>query len=175
MQRAERAARRPYHPNPASAPTRKIMPQSPSGVRTARGSAEQPVPLLLQRLDTLTQDRQVLEQDAHELLARWRSAFPAGRLPFYLARLTGESLTLLRWRRTASTPGAGGRRFELLDAAEEALREQPPDVRKAVFEFEWRRVAINFDYALSAYERDRLIELLRQRRRLAEARKLLGA
>lgn len=151
------------------------MPQPPSGAGAARGSAEQPVPLLLQRLDTLTQDRQVLEQDAHELLARWRSAFPAGRLPFYLARLTGESLTLLRWRRTASTPGAGGRRFELLDAAETALREQPPAVRQAVFEFERRRVTINFDYALSAYERDRLIELLRQRRRLAEARKLLGA
>ena len=151
------------------------MPQPASGTSAMRASAGQPVPLLLQRLDELTQIRQVLEQDAHELLARWRSAFPAQRLPFYLARLSGESLTLLRWRRRATTPGAGGRRFELLDAAETALHEQSPAVRRAVFEFERQRVALNYDYALCAYERERLIELLRQRRRLAEARKLLGA
>ena len=141
---------------------------------TSRSKAEQPVPLLLQRLDELTQQRMALEQDAAQLLARWRSNFSTARLPFYLARLTGESLTLLRWRRTASTPGAGGRRFELLDATEAALREQPSAVRQAIFEIERRRIAINHDYALTAYEHARLIELLRQRRRLAEARKLLG-
>ncbi len=142
---------------------------------TDRFDAEQPVPLLLQRLDELTQRRLTLEQDAQQLLARWRSSFSVGRLPFYLARLTGESLTLLRWRRTASTPGVGGRRFELLDASEAALHEQPSAVRHAIFEIERRRIAINHDYALTAYEHARLIELLRQRRRLAEARKLLGA
>lgn len=151
------------------------MPQPLSGTGVSRASTEQSVPLLLQRLDVLTQRRQMLEQEAQELLARWRSVFPTTRLPFYLARLTGESLTLLRWRRTARTPGAGGRRFELLDAAETALHEQSPDIRRAVFEFERRRVAINFEFALCAYEHARLIELLRQRRRLAEARKLLGA
>ena len=140
-----------------------------------RSNAEQPVPLLLQRLDELTQQRLTLEQDAQQLLARWRSSFSARRLPFYLARLTGESLTLLRWRRTASSSGAGGRRFELLDATEAALREQPSAVRHAIFEIERRRVAINHDYALTVYEHTRLIELLRQRRRLAEARKLPGA
>lgn len=150
------------------------MPQLTSGTSTSRPAAEQPVPLLLQRLDMLTQRRQALEQDAHELLARWHSAFPSRQMPFYLARLTGESLTLLRWRRAASTPGAGGRRFELLDAAETAVRDQPPAIRKSLFEFERRRVTINYDYALSAYEHDRLTELLRQRRRLAEARKLIG-
>lgn len=142
---------------------------------TARSDAEQPVPLLLQRLDELTQRRITLEQDAQQLLARWRSSFSAGRLPFYLARLTGESLTLLRWRRTASTPGAGGRRFELLDATDATLRDQSRAVRHAIFEIERRRIAINHDYALTAYEHARLIELLCQRRRLAEARKLLGA
>lgn len=142
---------------------------------TARSNAEQPVPLLLQRLDELTQRRLALEQDAQQLLARWRSGFSAARLPFYLARLTGESLTLLRWRRTASTPGAGGRRFELLDATEAALSGVTSAVRQAIFEIERRRIAINHDYALTAYEHARLIELLRQRRRLAEARKLPGA
>lgn len=142
---------------------------------TIRSNAEQPVPLLLQRLDELTQQRQVLEQDAQQLLAHWRSSFAAARLSFYLARITGESLTLLRWRRTASTPGAGGRRFELLDAADAALRGQASAVRQAIFEIERRRIAINYDYALTAYEHARLIELLRQRRRLAEARKLPGA
>lgn len=142
---------------------------------TARSDAEQPVPLLLQRLDELSQRRLVLEQDAQQLLASWRSGFSAGRLPFYLARLTGESLTLLRWRRTASTPGAGGRRFELLDAPGATLHEQPHAMRQAIFEIERRRITINHDYALTAYEHARLIELLRQRRRLAEARKLPGA
>lgn len=142
---------------------------------TARSDAEQPVPLLLQRLDELTQRRLALEQDAQQLLSRWRSGFSTGRLPFYLARLTGESLTLLRWRRTASTPGAGGRRFELMETTEVVLHEQPRATRQAIFEIERRRIAINHDYALTAYEHARLIELLRQRRRLAEARKLLGA
>ncbi|MGQ0700579.1 MAG: hypothetical protein ACT4PZ_20355 [Panacagrimonas sp.] len=151
------------------------MPQLPYGTGTAGPVAEQPVPLLLQRLDMLTQRRQMLEQDAHELLAHWRSAFPPGRMPFYLARLTGESLTLLRWRRAASTPGVGGRRFELLESAETVVRDQQPGARKALFEFERRRMTINYDYALSVYEHGRLTELLRQRRRLAEARKLLGA
>lgn len=142
---------------------------------TIRSNAEQPVPLLLQRLDDLTQQRQVLEQHAQQLLARWRSSFSAARLSFYLARLTGESLTLLRWRRKASTPGAGGRRFELLDVTEVVLHEQPSALRHAIFEIERRRITINHDYALTAYEHARLIELLRQRRRLAEARKLPGA
>jgi len=142
---------------------------------TARSDADQPVPQLLQRLDELTQRRLTLEQDAQQLLAHWRSRFSAGRLPFYLARLTGESLTLLRWRRTASTPGAGGRRFELLDATDATLHEQPRAVQQAIFEFERRRTAINYDYALAAYEHARLTELLRQRRRLVAARKLLGA
>lgn len=142
---------------------------------TARSNAEQPVPLLLQRLDELTQRRLVLEQNAQQLLARWRSLFSAARLPFYLARLTGESLTLLRWRRTARTSGAGGRRFELLDATEAALHEQSHAVRQAIFDIERQRITINHDYALTAYEHARLIELLRQRRRLAEARKLPGA
>ena len=162
--------RRPLPPKPCdSRATHMGLPQT-----TSRSKAEQPVPLLLQRLDELTQQRMALEQDAQQLLARWRSSFSAAGLPFYLARLTGESLTLLRWRRTASTPGAGGRRFELLDATEAALREQPSAVRQAIFEIERRRIAINHDYALTAYEHARLIELLRQRRRLAEARKLLG-
>jgi len=141
----------------------------------ARSNADQPVPLLLQRLDELTQRRLTLEQDAQQLLARWRSSFSAGRLPFYLARLTGESLTLLRWRRTANTAGAGGRRFELLDATDATLREQSRAVQHAIFEIERRRIAINHDYALTAYEHARLIALPCQRRRLAEARKLLGA
>lgn len=142
---------------------------------TARSHAEQPVPLLLQRLDELTQRRLLLEQNAQQLLARWRSRFATMQLPFYLARLTGESLTLLRWRRTASTSGAGGRRFELLDASDATLQEQPRAVRQAIFEIERKRISINHDYALTAYEHGRLIELLRQRRRLAEARKLPGA
>lgn len=142
---------------------------------TARSNADQPVSLLLQRLDELTQRRMTLEQEAQQLLTRWRSSFSAGGLTFYLARLTGESLTLLRWRRAASTPGAGGRRFELLESNEAALHEQPGAVRQAIFEIERRRIAINHDYALTAYEHSRLIELLRQRRRLAEARKLPGA
>ncbi len=142
---------------------------------TVRSDAEQPVPLLLQRLDELAQRRLTLDQNAQKLLAHWRSSFSASRLPFYLARLTGESLTLLRWRRTASTSGAGGRRFELLDSTDATLQEQPHAVRQAIFEIERQRIAINHDYALTAYEHARLIELLRQRRRLAEARKLPGA
>lgn len=150
-------------------PQRPLVPHIAARTRT-----EQPIPQLLQRLDELTQDRRALEQIAVELIDYWRSTFQTGALPFYLTQLTGESLTLLRWRRAATTAGAGGRRFELMEADEASLRTQAPTVRKTLFEFERRRIAINHDYALTAYELARLSDLLRQRRRLAQARKLLG-
>lgn len=151
------------------------VPQRPLVPRiAARTRTEHPIPQLLQRLDELTQHRQALEQIAVELIENWRSTFHAGALPFYLTRLTGESLTLLRWRRAATTAGVGGRRFELMEADDPSLRTQSPTVCKTLFEFERRRIAINHDYALTAYELARLADFVRQRRRLAQARKLLG-
>lgn len=156
-------------------PNIKMLPQHPVVVLdSGRPVAEHSIPLLLQRLDDLTQRRIELEQAALELIEGWRSAFARGSLPFYLTQLSGESLTLLRWRRAATTPGAGGRRFELMDTAETSLRAQAVAVRRLIFDFERRRVAINYEYALTAYEQHRLTDLLRQRRRLAQARKLLG-
>lgn len=135
----------------------------------SQATADQPIPALLARLDALTQQAQALEQQAAQLLTRWRSRYPA--LPFYLARLSGESLTLLRWRRRATTAGCGGRRFELLDDLG-ALRGLHAHDFAEVLDIERQRGAINFSHALCTYERQRLNELLLNRRRLAEARKL---
>lgn len=152
-----------------------MLPQHPLVAPAAgRPAAEHPIPLLLQRLDDLTQRRYGLEQAALELIEGWRSAFARGSLPFYLTQLSGESLTLLRWRRAATTTGAGGRRFELMDTVETSLHAQPVAVRRLVFDFERRRIAVNYEYALTAYEQHRLTDLLRQRHRLAQARKLMG-
>lgn len=131
--------------------------------------ADQPIPALLERLDELTQQAQALEQQAAQLIGHWRSRCPA--LPFYLARLSGESLTLLRWRRRADTAGCGGRRFELLEDASTLQRLTAADLA-TVLDIERQRGAVNFGYALCTYERQRLNELLLNRRRLAEARKL---
>ena len=133
--------------------------------------ADQPIPALLQRIDALTQEAQALEQQAAQLIEHWRSRFATAALPFYLARLSGESLTLLRWRRRAETSGCGGRRFELLDD-HTALRKLATSDLSEALDIERRRGGINFDYALCIYERKRLNELLLNRRRLAEARKL---
>ena len=93
--------------------------------------ADQPIPALLERFDELTQQAQALEQQAGQLIEHWRSR--SRTLPFYLARLSGESLTLLRWRRRADTAGCGGRRFELLDdAADEAAKTQREANRAAL-------------------------------------------
>lgn len=144
------------------------MPTAHSSLSN-RALADQPIPALLERLDALTQEAQALEQQATELIGRWRSCHTA--LPFYLARLSGESLTLLRWRRRADTAGCGGRRFELLDDST-TLRQLSLSALAEVLDFERRRGAINFGYSLCTYERQRLNELLLNRRRLAEARKL---
>lgn len=131
--------------------------------------ADQPIPALLERFDELTQQAQALEQQAGQLIEHWRSR--SRTLPFYLARLSGESLTLLRWRRRADTAGCGGRRFELLDDAAALQKLEAADLT-AVLDIERQRGAINFAYALCTYERQRLNDLLLNRRRLAEARKL---
>jgi len=93
-----------------------------------------------------------------ELISDWRSRPALSRLGFYLARIGGESLTLLRWRRSGRTPGPGGRRFELVQSTEwKALQ---PAVRSAVASFERRRQAINFAHSVRSYELSRIRDYL---------------
>lgn len=99
-----------------------------------------------------------------ELVTDWRSQPGLSRLGFYMARVGGESLTLLRWRRSGRTPGPGGRRFELLHSAEwQALL---PALRNTVASFERRRQAINFAHSVRSYELSRIREYLSLRRGL---------
>jgi hypothetical protein len=106
------------------------------------------------------------------LVHRWADAFPPGSLPFRLARVHGESNTLLRWRRCARRPSPAkhGSRFELIDdpVAFDAL---PASVRAVVLDFERRRIQINYDYAIAAYRVQRIKTLSSQHAALAELRR----
>lgn len=113
----------------------------------------------------LAEDVRQLRLAGAELVSDWRSRPAFSRLGFYLARIGGESLTLLRWRRSGATPGPGGRRFELLQSVEwQALQ---PAVRNAVANFEQRRQAINFAHSVRSYELSRIRNYLSLRRGLS--------
>ena len=106
------------------------------------------------------------------LVQRWADAFPAASLPFRLARIHGESNTLLRWRSHSRQPGVPrGSRFELIDAAS-TFNTLPASVRSAVLDFERRRIQINYEYAVAAYRVQRIKALSSQHTALAELRRL---
>jgi hypothetical protein len=106
------------------------------------------------------------------LVQRWADAFPGGSLPFRLARIHGESNTLLRWRSHSRQQGtARGSRFELIEAAS-AFNALPASVRTVVLDFERRRIQINYDYAVAAYRVQRIKALSAQHMALAELRRL---
>lgn len=106
------------------------------------------------------------------LVQRWCDAFPNASLPFRLARVHGESNTLLRWRSHSRQQGAvRGARFELIDAAS-SFDALPASVRTVVLDFERRRIQINYDYAVAAYRVQRIKALSNQHMALAELRRL---
>lgn len=106
------------------------------------------------------------------LVQRWADTFQAGSLPFRLARIHGESNTLLRWRSHSRLQGtARGGRFELMDDVH-AFQALPASVRTAVLDFERRRIQINYEYATAAYRVQRIKALSSQHAALAELRRL---
>jgi hypothetical protein len=106
------------------------------------------------------------------LVQRWGNAFPAGSMPFRLARIHGESNTLLRWRSHARSQNAArGSRFELIDSAA-VFRDLPEPVQAVVLDFERRRIQINYDYAIAAYRVQRMKAVSAHHTALAELRRL---
>lgn len=106
------------------------------------------------------------------LVQRWVDTFPVRSVRFRLVRLAGESNTLLRWRRCARVQNAPhGSRFELADDPT-VLLALPKSVRTVVLDYERRRLAINYDYAIAAYRVQRLRALQTLQAALAELRRL---
>lgn len=99
-------------------------------------------------------------------MRRWAESFPRGTTGFRLARLAGESNTLLRWRKTAGDATAHGRRFELADDADLVVI-LPATARLRVLEFERCRIQLNYEHALVSYQIQRFTDLQRHHDALA--------
>ncbi|MEC9360191.1 MAG: hypothetical protein VX836_20260 [Pseudomonadota bacterium] len=122
------------------------------------------------QLQELRQTQRDLVQQGLALIRQWNDTFPRGTTSFRLARLSGESNTLLRWRRTSDANRTRGHRFELVDQPT-LLDALPEAVRPRVLDFEDRRIRLNYEHAIATYRMQRLQELLRRRDALAQLRR----
>ncbi len=123
------------------------------------------------RQAALARRRQELAQGGAALARDWKQRFPKGSLPFTLARLGGESNTLLRWRCSGSKAfRPRGGRIELAQLRE-GIAALPAPVRARVLQFEQVRIELNYEYALVAYHLARLEDFDRHRAVLAGLRR----
>jgi len=131
-----------------------------SGIREAK-----------QRLDMLKERRARLNEELRELLKEFSECYPYETTPVRLSRSTDKSLTALRWRVVSYGGGLYkkerdtlGRRIrnvgelvELHQPAGQAFLEQlSPQARKVFLDFEYRRIHLNYLFAVTVYEIGRL-------------------